>query len=356
MLANATRRSLVVSRVLLGLLVLSLTVALAAEPKEPGPKTEAKNKQSLSEPPLAGAIEVVFTDDSILKLTLRDERIEVATRYGKLLIPVADIEKIDVGFRLPDDVARRVERAIADLGQTDFKKREAASATLLVLKEKAYPALLKAEKDSDMEVVRRVRDLLEKIREEVPAEHLEFLPDDVIYTEDSKFTGRITAAALKVSTAQFGEQQLKLTDVRSLRGQGMAEPVAKDALPDPGNLYSLQGQIGKTFAFTVTGGMVPGQGVPGGGFVIGPGGRAVGAVMMGGALWGTDMYTLDSSLAMAAVHAGVLKMGQTGVVRVTILPQQQAFRGSTRNGVTSMDYGLFPGAFKFVRGRARPGQ
>ena len=53
-------------------------------------------------------------------------------------------------------------------------------------------------------------------------------------------------------------------------------------------------------------------------------------------MWGTDVYTSDSTLATAAVHAGVLQPGQTGVVKVTILPGQAAYQGSTRNSVRSV--------------------
>ena len=44
-------------------------------------------------------------------------------------------------------------------------------------------------------------------------------------------------------------------------------------------------------------------------------------------MWGTDVYTADASLAAAAVHAGVLKVGQTGIVKVTTIPQQPSFEG-----------------------------
>ena len=66
----------------------------------------------------------------------------------------------------------------------------------------------------------------------------------------------------------------------------------------------------------------------------------------GGALWGTDIYTLDSSLSVAAVHMGVLKPGQTGYVRVTILGPTANFSGSTRNGLSSSNFQNYPGAYK----------
>ena len=72
---------------------------------------------------------------------------------------------------------------------------------------------------------------------------------------------------------------------------------------------------------------------------------------VGSTLWGTDMYTLDSGLATAAVHAGVLKVGETGNVRVQILGPQGAFLGSTRHGLTSSDYGGYPGAYRILSSR-----
>jgi hypothetical protein len=90
-----------------------------------------------------------------------------------------------------------------------------------------------------------------------------------------------------------------------------------------GALAAYRGEVGKTLLFQVTGGA---------------GGS--------GALWGTDIYTDDSSLAAAAVHAGVLTVGQKGVVRVTILPGQAAYAGSVRHGVTSGSWASWPGSFR----------
>src|SRR5437660_375346 len=139
-------------------------------------------------------IEVKLTDDSVIKLTLLDSAVEFATPHGKLTIPVNEIRRVELGLRIPDDIATIIKAAAAD----------------------------------------------------------------------------------------------------------------------PGNLTSYQQpqHIGKTFVFKVTG-------------------RA------DGSLWGTGTYTLDSTLSMAAVHAGALKIGQTGNVKVTILPAMAGFIGSTQNGITS---------------------
>ena len=181
-------------------------------------------------------------------------------------------------------------------------------------------------------------------------ERLDFRTQDVIYTEGSKNTGRLTSATLKVQTFQFGEQQLKLADVRELRSPSAVEPEQANALPDPGNLSSLIGQVGKVYTYRITG---AGQGgMPG--VARGAGHARHDDRGTGFCLGFRHVHTGLVFGGLAAVHAGVLKPGQTGVVRVKTLGPQAAFQGSTRNGITSMAYGFYNGAFQFVRSRARP--
>ena len=66
-------------------------------------------------------------------------------------------------------------------------------------------------------------------------------------------------------------------------------------------------------------------------------------------VWGTDIYTYDCSIASAAVHAGLITTQSGGTVTIEIRAGQSSYRGSIRNGVTSMDWGAFDGSFVFVR-------
>ena len=69
----------------------------------------------------------------------------------------------------------------------------------------------------------------------------------------------------------------------------------------------------------------------------------------GSSVWGTDVYTGDSPLAVAAVHAGAVKAGETAVVRVTVTRPLTHYQGSVRNGVTSHDYGGYGTAYRVDR-------
>jgi hypothetical protein len=91
-------------------------------------------------------------------------------------------------------------------------------------------------------------------------------------------------------------------------------------LPDPGILYDYANRIGETFYFDVTG-------------------------QVGYSIWGSEVYTADSHLATAAVHAGILKVGQRGIVKVTMVKSPESHRGSTTNGVTSANWGSYTASY-----------
>jgi hypothetical protein len=123
---------------------------------------------------------------------------------------------------------------------------------------------------------------------------------------------------------------------KDLNGDGFLTPdelvppeavASGEAAADPGNLMAFQTQIGKRFSFRVTG-------------------------AANGGVWGSEgAYTADSSLATAAVHAGLLKPGETGTVHVRIIQPPPAFTGTTAHGVTTGSFGAFPGAYRFSQSR-----
>lgn len=65
-------------------------------------------------------------------------------------------------------------------------------------------------------------------------------------------------------------------------------------------------------------------------------------------VWGTDVYTDDSSIGTAAVHAGIIDFETGGIVTIEIRPGQESYEGSSRNGVTTEEYGSYAGSFVFI--------
>jgi hypothetical protein len=62
-------------------------------------------------------------------------------------------------------------------------------------------------------------------------------------------------------------------------------------------------------------------------------------------VWGTDVYTDDSSICTAGVHAGKITRVAGGVVTIEIRAAQNTYVGSARNGVTTSNYGSWGGSF-----------
>lgn len=63
-----------------------------------------------------------------------------------------------------------------------------------------------------------------------------------------------------------------------------------------------------------------------------------------GAVWGVDLYTDDSHVCRAAIHAGAIQVSG-GKAALTFARGQHSYLGSSRNGVTSSGYGKFARSF-----------
>ena len=66
-------------------------------------------------------------------------------------------------------------------------------------------------------------------------------------------------------------------------------------------------------------------------------------------LYGTDIYTDDSPICAAAIHAGVLKADRAGIVTILIGNGAKSFKGSDRNRIASYDYGAWGHSYSFVQ-------
>lgn len=68
-----------------------------------------------------------------------------------------------------------------------------------------------------------------------------------------------------------------------------------------------------------------------------------------GSVWGSGIYTDDSKICRAAVHAGVIS-SRGGVVTFRVSGGRASYAASTNNGVTSGKWGSWQGSFQFTGG------
>ena len=158
-----------------------------------------------------------FHNGSVVQPAVLLDTVEMETKLGKLTIPAAEVRRIDFGFRLADEDARKVEQAIRDLSSPRFPLRDAATKRLTALNRLAYPALLEARKSGDLETVKRVETILKDIRARVPADRLKTRRTDIVRTSDSVVAGQITSPALRVRCDLFGDIKIPVVRLRELR-------------------------------------------------------------------------------------------------------------------------------------------
>lgn len=271
-------------------------------------------------------MEARCTDGSVLKVKLLHGGLTMKTRFGMARIPMEKIQSIDLATRIHPAISARVEKAIERLGHDNHDVRTGAEAELAKYKLLAYPALLKREDSPDLEIRMRVRRLLGAIREYASEDDLQVRYTDTVRTKDSTFSGTLQDKVLVVFSRPIGEARLKITDLRVVRRPGVEDATLVKAADAPATMTALQGQLGKSFRFKVTGTTI-------------------------GTVYGTDVYTTDSSFAAAAVHAGVVQAGKTAVVTVRVLPPRGNFISSARNGVRTNPWTGNWGAFEFVKKR-----
>src|SRR5262245_60212906 len=102
-------------------------------------------------------------DGSNVLVTVLEENLEVLTRYGRLKVPVAEVQKIEFGLRIPDVEAKKIDEAIKLLSSSEFDQREEAARNLVTYGVKAIPRLQSATKSSDAELKERARIALGEI-------------------------------------------------------------------------------------------------------------------------------------------------------------------------------------------------
>ena len=201
---------------------------------------------------------------------------------------------------LPEDarlLIARTERRIADVrGRADQQAttiRDEAERECTAIRERADAAVARVEQGATRELAPLVRELVDSLRG---------LQER--YARDGKLD---EALAIRARIRQLR------SDILGVRS-------------DPGTLSEFTAaDIGRVLLFEVLG-------------------------RNDGNAWGTDRYTSDSRLATVAVHAGIVREGERGLLRVTLMDGEGlVFEGSTRHGITTQDYGSYPLAFRIER-------
>ncbi len=158
-----------------------------------------------------------LADDSQIKIEITEPTITIATKYGLLKIPTAEIKRLEIGLRYPPGLEAKLEEAIRDLGNDAFGVRDAAEKKLLGYQELALPTIRAAVKDSDKEISSRAKRMLEQLQSSLPEEKFTRKTSDLIVTDEFTARGKIELPELAVKSKIFGPAKLALHEIRNAR-------------------------------------------------------------------------------------------------------------------------------------------
>lgn len=153
--------------------------------------------------------------------TVSQASFQVATAYGSLTIPTADIQRIRFGTSSDPEQAGRIAALVKQLGDGDFAAREKATTDLERMGPVVIRALEAAQKSGDAEVRERAGRLLETLsasEEEPPPE------EDEIVTARFTVRGALQCPSFQVST-KYGTLTIEKRHLLSLVLQDFGQTV-----------------------------------------------------------------------------------------------------------------------------------
>jgi hypothetical protein len=215
---------------------------LKEEPKkgEPYPKKGPVTPKGNLEPAIPGDCEIHFLNGSKVRMIVQSEKLEVATAYGRLSVPVKDVRAIEFGLHFPEGMEAQIEAAIRRLDSSDYREREKADKALIDLGPFSYPAVLDASRTKEIEVSKRAKEILKKLQAKHTKKDLKTMVEDKVVTQNFTIVGRILTTTVKAKTEYFGEQELSLAKMRTLRAMGGGSPDIDLSIDS--SRYANQGQ------------------------------------------------------------------------------------------------------------------
>jgi len=145
-----------------------------------------------------------------------------------------------------------------------------------------------------------------------------------IQSGKASYTGSTQHGVTSGTWAHWGRGFMFVGSARPLPLRTRLRPTGPQTIPWSKTARNLRPQVGKRFTYRCAG----------------PGRLS--------AVWGSSIYTDDSSICSAAVHAGYITLTRGGTVTLQVQSGQSAYQGSLRNGVKSSSWRSWTGSFIFV--------
>jgi hypothetical protein len=308
-----------------GVLMACVGVVIAQVPQLPTPVDPPAKPVEKEKPPEMGW-EVRTPDGKQQKVTPLDSELTVETKFGTAKVPMREVKKVEFGMRPSDEQKKKLADALADVIGGTGRVRERGKETLIDSGLTAYPAVQRAMKTAPKEALPHLGVVAEKLKRLIGPDDDDPTDADVVLTTDgSRLCGKLVPEGVRVKVGEADAKAVTWADARVL-SFGEIEDKEKVEVVNVGP-FGIHGLMTTHFD------------------------KVVGVEVTGlaqGSVWGSNPYTTDSTLGAAAVHAGVLKVGETAVVKIRVKADLGGYVGSTKNGVTTNNWGPYQGCYEVI--------
>jgi hypothetical protein len=200
----------------------------AAVPENAKKSEEAKDKEEVIDvprpqpAPLAPQfMRLHLLDGSVIGGDLSIKEIEVATPFGKLVVPIEKVRRFEPGLDSNAALSAQIDKLIKDLGSDDYKTREEAQKALTALGGKVRKELERYSGDENAEIKRRVGEILKALEEQAEEQAGEdesaaeqpWIRLDTVVTTDFTVLGKVSPPQFKIAS-KYGPLTIQLADVK----------------------------------------------------------------------------------------------------------------------------------------------
>ncbi len=181
-------------------------------PEEPDkPEKEEPVEESKEGPPS----QIYLKDGMYVVGELNLEVFEIETAYGKLVVPKEQVVKIRIGKAADQELKKKIETLIEQIGDEEYNVREAAKKALQELGRVALQELREALKSEDIEVKTTAEEIVREIEAQSPPDAQEYIDDDEVETVKFTIRGTVLMEELNIFT-RYGTLKFKKKDIRSI--------------------------------------------------------------------------------------------------------------------------------------------
>ncbi len=218
---------------------LLLSAALLADEPNTPPVSPSAPKAATAQPGNPRTIRLHLMEGSIVTGRLSTEMVTVATEFGKLDIPVANIVSFTPGLDSHPEERKRIGRLIQQLGSNAAAERDAAQRTLTEMGRTIQMELARYTQDEDTERRTRVQKILSELEDADDDDDTEhpsarpWLAQDSLETNLFTVVGKISPQSFDVQT-QFGPLKVAISDIRRGERELDQKPEIRKSVPVTG--------------------------------------------------------------------------------------------------------------------------